>query len=291
VDHLSLRSRREILKTAALAAAAVPVMSLPDAALAAAAPAAPANDRMRGLKIGVASYTLRKMQLDDAIKAIRRVGLSYVSIKDFHLPLKSTPDQRREVAKKCRDAGITPLSCGVITMSNNEANIRDAFEYAKDAGIPTIVCSPAIDSMPILDKMVKEYDIKLAIHNHGPGDNKYATPYDAMKLIEKYDPRIGLCIDVGHTGRMKVDPAKSILDCRARLHDVHLKDINVAEARGSCVESGRGVLDLKAIMHALVEIKFTGLAAFEYEKDESDPIPGLAESVGYTKGLLVGMGD
>lgn len=288
MDLKSLCSRRRLIKTAA-AAAAMPLVATPAVAQSAAISLAPAGDRFGGLKIGVASYSLRKMKLDDAIKAILRVGLRYVSIKDFHLPLKSTPDERRTVVKAFRDAGITPLSCGVITMSNKEDNIRAAFEYAKDAGIPTIVCSPATDSMPILDKMVKEYDIKLAIHNHGPGDNKYATPYDAMKLIERLDPRIGLCIDVGHTGRMKVDPAQSILDCCARLYDVHLKDINVAEARGGCVESGRGVLDLKAILRALVEIKFTGLAGFEYEKDENDPIPGLAESVGYVKGLLVGM--
>jgi len=279
-----------MIRTAALAAAAVPITGILSNSLTAQA-AAPANadERWRGLKIGVASYTFRKFNVDDTIKAIRRVGLRYVSIKDFHLPMNSTPQQRKDVAKKFRDAGITPLSCGVVTMTNNQANIRSAFEYAKDAGIPTIVCAPATDSMATLDKMVKEYDIKLAIHNHGPGDNKYPLPYDAMKLIENYDPRIGLCIDIGHTGRMKVDPAKAILDCRQRVHDIHLKDINVMEARGSCVESGRGVLDLKAIMQALLDINFTGLAGFEYEKDADDPVPGLAESVGYTRGLLVGM--
>ena len=281
-------SRREVIRRGALAAA-LPFAGFAASVSAAAAEPANAADRWRGLKIGVASYTFRKFSVDDTIKGIRRAGLSYVSIKDFHLPLKSTSEERRTVAKKFRDAGITPLSCGVISMSNDEANIRQAFEYAKDAGIPTIVCAPAVESMAILDKMVKEYNIKLAIHNHGPGDNKYPTPYDAMKVIEKYDERIGLCIDVGHTARAKTDPAKAILDCRARLYDVHLKDINAAEAKGSCVESGRGVLDLKAIMRALLDIKFAGLAGFEYEKDADDPVPGLAESAGYTRGLLVGM--
>src|SRR5688572_9581940 len=126
------------------------------------------SDHWHGLRAGVASYTLRKLPLEQAIRAIQRVGLNHVSIKDFHLPLNSTADQRREAARKFKEAGITPLSCGNITMQNDEANVRQAFEYARDAGIPTIVCSPHPDSMPILDRMVKEFDIKIAIHNHGP---------------------------------------------------------------------------------------------------------------------------
>jgi sugar phosphate isomerase/epimerase len=243
-------------------------------------------DPWRGLKVGVASYTLRKLPLDAAIKAIQRVGLHYVSIKDFHLPLQSTREERRAVVQKFKDAGITPLSCGNISMQNDEANIRAAFQYAQDAGIPTIVCSPAPESMAILDKMVKEFNIKLAIHNHGPEDKRFPSPHDVWKAVEPYDKRIGLCIDVGHTARAKVDPADAILKCRARLYDLHLKDLMDTQPKANNVEVGRGVLDLKSILKALLDIKYPYQVAFEYEKDADDPLAGLAESVGYIRGLL-----
>lgn len=244
-------------------------------------------DPWHGLKLGVASYTLRLMKLDDALAAIQRVGLKYVSIKDSHLPMKSTPEERKAVAAKCKDAGITVLSCGVVGMKNNdEAACRAAFEYARDLGVPTMVCDPHPDSMPILDKLVKEFDIKLAIHNHGPDSPVFKSPYDVMKVIENHDQRIGLCIDVGHTARAGVDPAEAIHKCAARLYDAHLKDEAVLERKNNPVEIGRGVMDIRAIVKALVDVKFNGHAGIEYEKDAKDPLPGLAESVGYLRGVM-----
>ena len=282
-------TRRELVKAAAMVAASSPLVRL--AALPGAAEAADAgsSDPWRGLKAGVASYTLRKLPLDGAIAAIQRVGLRYVSIKDFHLPLDSSTEERKAVARRFEEAGITPLSCGNVTMQNDEANVRRAFEYARDTGLPTIVCSPHPDSMPILDKMVEEFDIKLAIHNHGPEDKRFPSPYDVWKAVEKYDPRIGLCIDVGHTARAKVDPAESIRKCRARLYDLHFKDIDSTAPEGKTVEGGRGVLDLPAVLQAILEVKYPHLVSFEYEKDADDPLPGLAETVGYTRGLLARM--
>jgi inosose dehydratase len=275
-------SRRQVIKTGILAAAGLPLAGIGSAA-------AKGPDPWRGLKVGVASYTLRKLSLGDAIKAIQRVGLSYVSIKDFHLPLKSSADERRTVAQKFKDAGITPMSCGNITMENNEANIRQAFEYARDTGLPTIVCSPHPDSMAILDRMVKEFDIKLAIHNHGPEDKRFPSPYDVWKAVLPYDKRIGLCIDVGHTARAKVNPAEAIVKCRERLYDLHFKDISSTEPNGQTVEAGRGVLDLKSIVQALLKIQYPYLFSIEYEKDADDPLPGLAETVGYARALLAGL--
>ena len=280
-----LFSRREMIKSSVLAAGAL--STIPRSA----SPMSyrEGDDPWRGLKVGVASYTLRKMSVEAAIKAIQRVGLKYVSIKDFHLPLKSTLEQRRAVAQKFKDAGITPLSCGNVSMENNQGNIRQAFEYARDIGLPTIVCSPHPDSMPILDRMVKEFDIRLAIHNHGPEDNRFPSPYDVWKAVQPYDARIGLCIDVGHTARAKVDPAEAIVKCRARLYDMHFKDIASLDPKAETVEAGRGVLDLQAILRAAIKIRYQHLVSFEYEKDADDPLPGLAETVGYAKGLLVGM--
>ena len=283
--------RRELIKGAAM------VASLRGSRLAAAEAAAdeatagstPTADRWHGLKAGVASYTLRKMPLDAAIKAIQRVGLRYVSIKDFHLPLDSTTEQRKAVAARFKEAGITPLSCGNVSMKNDTADVRRAFEYARDVGLPTIVCSPDPDSMKILDAMVREFDIRLAIHNHGPEDKRFPSPYDVWKAVQPYDKRIGLCIDVGHTARAKVDPAEAIRKCRERLYDLHIKDIDSTEPDGKTIEGGRGVLDLQSVLRALLDVGYPHLVSFEYEKDEDDPVPGLAETIGYVNGLLVGL--
>ena len=137
------------------------------------------GDPWLGLKVGIASYTYSRLPLDACIAGVVRVGVNYVSIKDNHLPLKSTPEERKAVAKRFRDAGVMPLSCGVVTMNDNEADIRNVFEYARDAGIPTIVCNPKAGSLPTLDKMVKEFGIRLAIHNHGPEDKTWPSPMDA----------------------------------------------------------------------------------------------------------------
>lgn len=283
-----LPTRRTLLQVAAATAAALPFGT---AAISRAQdqPSASSGDPWRGLKVGVASYSYRKLPLDACIKGIQRVALRYVSIKDFHLPMNSTSEQRKQVAQKFRDAGITPISCGVVSIKNEEKNARNAFEYARDIGVSTIVCDPAPESLDLCDKLVKEFDIKLAIHNHGPEAKHFKSPLDAWQEVQSHDPRIGLCIDVGHTARAGVDPSDAIRTCKARLYDCHFKDINSPHGRSagsSEVEVGRGVLDVPAMLGALLEIHYPGHVGFEHEKDPNDPIPGVAESVGYTKGVL-----
>lgn len=245
------------------------------------------NDEWMDLKMGIASYTFRKFSLEQTIKALQRLNLHYISIKDFHLALTSTTAERKAAIQKFKEGGITPLSCGNITMQNDEKEIRRVFEYAKDCDLPTIVCSPHPGSMAILDKMVKEYDIKIAIHNHGPEDKRFPSPYDAYKAVQGFDKRLGLCIDVGHTARAKVNPAESILKCKDRLYDLHIKDINTTEPNGVTIEAGRGVIDLPSILRSLHKIKYNHLVSLEFEGQADDPLPAVAESIGYIKGLLV----
>ncbi|MBC7851200.1 MAG: sugar phosphate isomerase/epimerase [Chitinophagaceae bacterium] len=252
-------------------------------------PAPPATDPWYGLKAGIASYTFRKLSLDETIKATQLLGLQYISIKDFHLSLKSSTEERKSAIGKLKAAGITAMSCGNVTMENDEAMIRQAFEYARDCGIPTIVCSPDPKSFPLLDKAVKEFNIKLAIHNHGPEDKRWPSPYDVWNAIKNYDTRIGLCIDVGHTARAKVNPAEAIIKCKSRLYDLHFKDIESTEPNGGTIQAGRGVLSLKAILSSIIKIKYQGLLSVEYERSPDNAYPEVAETIGYTKGLLKGM--
>ncbi len=281
-------SRRDLLKASALSAAALPFANLEGLS---AARSAETTDRWHGLKIGVATYTFREWPIEETIKGLQRADMKYISIKNVknHIDLSHTTEERKQRAKMFRDAGMIPLSVGNVGMKNDEADVRRAFEYARDIGVPVIVCAPPPDSVPLLDKMVKEFNIKLAIHNHGPEDKMFPSPYDVWKAVEKYDKRIGLCIDVGHTARAGVDPAEAILKCRERLYDVHLKDISALGNKNTPIEGGRGILDLKAILAALLKINYQALAGFEYEKDGKDPLPGLTETLGYTKGILAGL--
>jgi sugar phosphate isomerase/epimerase len=171
----------------------------------------------------------------------------------------------------------------------DDAGARVAFEYARDIGASTIVCFPELAVLPTLDKLVKEFDINIAIHNHGPEAKMFKSPYEAMDAIAAFDPRVGLCIDVGHTARAGVDPAEAIRKCKDRLHDCHFKDINSVHAPSAGkaeLEIGRGVLDIKGMLMAMLEIKYAGHVGFEHEKTAENPLPGLAEGMGYTKGVL-----
>ncbi|HKX29288.1 MAG TPA: sugar phosphate isomerase/epimerase [Blastocatellia bacterium] len=279
-------SRRNLLKAGAMTSIFVSGLSLSNdwpgnlPAL-----AADQADPFRGLKVGITSYTTRKLSLDDTIKALDRLGLKYISLKDFHLPLKSSKEERQAIAQKVRGAGLNLVGCGVITMKD-ETEVRAAFEYARDAGIPTIVGTLDPDKVQFLDQMVKEFNIRVAIHNHGPEDKRFPTPDSVASAIEKLDPRIGLCIDIGHTIRAGVDPAQAIRKHAKRLYDLHLKDVTAAVAQGKNIECGRGVIDLASVLKALREIKFQDHVALEYEINADDPVPGMAESIGYVKGIL-----
>ena len=279
-------SRRGLIRCGLAAGALAPLAARAGAA---SPPPEAGSDPWQGLKVGIATYTFSKLPLDAAIQSIRRVGVGYASIKDAHLSLKSDAEQRRAVVARFKAAGITPLSCGVITLSDDVDQIRGAFEYARDAGLPAIVGKPTRNSLPVLDRMVKEFDIRFAIHNHGPEDKVWPSPFDAWEAIQSFDPRIGVCIDVGHTARCGVDPSEAIRKCSSRLYDLHIKDIEAPSGKSRPVEVGRGILDVPAMLRALLEIKYAHHVGLEYEKDMNDPLPGAAESIGNIRGTLAGL--
>lgn len=236
-------------------------------------------------ELGLASYTLRKFNLDDTLAMTKRVGLKYICFKSVHLPLDSTPAQIQAVVAKVNEAGLILYGGGVISMTT-EDQVHNAFDYAKAAGMKVIIGAPAPELLPLVNKKVQEYDIKVAIHNHGPGDEIYPTPASAYERIKDLDKRIGLCNDIGHTIRIGSDPVVSAKKFADRLLDVHMKDVSQATTEGQAVEVGRGVIDIPMFLKTLLEIKYSGIVSFEYEKDADDPLAGLAESVGYVRGVL-----
>lgn len=277
------RSRREFL--VATAAVSCGLAASNRRANAAAIQSPPSKAGKPKFELGLASYTLRKFSLDQTLAMTKRVGLKHIAFKDFHLALDSSPEQIREVRAKVKDAGLDLYGGGVIYM-RNEQQVNQAFDYARAAGMTVIIGVPNPELLPLVDRKVKEYDIKVAIHNHGPSDKVYPVPESAYEKIKDLDKRIGLCNDIGHTIRAGVDPSRSIEQYADRLYDIHIKDVSAANARGGAIEVGRGVIDIPQVLRTLIKIDYAGIVSFEYEKDENDPLPGLAESVGYVRGVL-----
>jgi inosose dehydratase len=235
--------------------------------------------------LGLASYTLRNFDLDRALAMTRRVGLERICLKSMHLPLDAKPAQIAEAVDKVKRAGLLLYGGGVITMKT-ERDIVQALEYAKAAGMHLINAAPVPEVLPILDAQIKKYDVVVAIHNHGPTDRYFPTPQSVYDAVKSLDHRIGLCIDIGHTVRVGADLLGSVRNCGDRLFDLHIKDVTAATPQGRGTPLGRGIIDFPGLVRALIDVKFKGVAAFEYEEHADDPLPGLAECVGYMNGVL-----
>lgn len=240
-------------------------------------------------ELGLASYTLREFNLEETLAMTKKVGLKNICFKSMHLELDSTPAQIEAAVQKVKDAGLVLYGGGVISM-NNEGQVNQAFDYAKAAGMRVIIAAPSYKMLPLVDKKVRQYDIKVAIHNHGPGDNTFPTPAVVLEHVKDLDKRIGMCHDIGHTKRYGSDPIAETMLCGDRLHDVHIKDVSAANKDGHAVEVGRGVIDIPKFLKTLIKMNYDGMVSFEYEKDAKDPLAGLAESVGYVKGVLAAIG-
>ncbi len=235
--------------------------------------------------LGLASYTCKNFDLDKTLAITRRVGLDHICLKSFHLPLDAKPDEITAVAEKVKAAGIILYGGGVITMKTDR-EVTHAFDYAKAAGMTLITAAPTPEILPAIDEKIKTYDIQVAIHNHGPTDRHFPTPESVYEKVAGLDRRIGLCIDIGHTVRVGADLLGSVRKCGDRLFDLHIKDVTAATPEGKGTPLGRGIIDFPGLVRALNEVKFQGVAAFEYEDQPDDPLPGLAESVGYLRGVI-----
>jgi inosose dehydratase len=236
-------------------------------------------------ELGLASYSLRAFSLDQTIEMTQRLALGRIVLKSMHLPLESSASDVTTAVGKVRAAGLDLYGCGVVYMTS-EAEVDQGFRYARAAGMRMIIGSPNPELLSLVENKVREFDIKVAIHNHGPEDKLYPTPDDVYGKVARLDPRIGLCIDIGHTMRAGVDPSAAARKCADRVLDFHVKDVTSATKEGNTVEMGRGVIDLPKFVRTVAELGYSGTLAFEFEKDEKDPLPGLAESVGYLRGIM-----
>jgi inosose dehydratase len=235
-------------------------------------------------KFAMAGWTFNKFKLEPSLDIMERVDVHYLCIKNFHLPFDSSPEQIAEFHNKLKAKGVTGYAVGPISMKS-EADADQAFEYCKRTGVTMVVGVPEHELLPYIDKKIKEYGFHFAIHNHGYDDKLYPTLESIYLKVKDLDPRIGMCHDIGYSMLMGIDPTAVTIKYGSRIFDIHVKDVTGATAEGKDCELGRGIIDFPAFIRALRTIKYKGMCSLEFEKDDTDPLPGIAESVGYFKGV------
>lgn len=258
-----------------------------------AAAAAAAPDTFR---LGVAGYSFNKFKLEQALTMLKQVDVHYLCIKDFHLPLKSTDEEIAAFHAKCRTFNVTGYGVGPIYMGS-EDEVNNAFAYAKRVGVKTLVGVPfkmvekkrvsSPELLKLVNAKVQEYDIKYAIHNHGPDmPELFPSAESAMELIKDLDPRVGLCLDIGHEFRDAKDPVAALTQFANRVHDIHIKNVTSPDKKGHAIEMPRGAINMPDFVRALRKVGYAGVCGLEYEKDMDAPLTGIAESIGYFRGLM-----
>jgi sugar phosphate isomerase/epimerase len=280
-------SRRAFVRRGALAAAAC----LAPSGARALYESPPAADEESPIRLGLASYTFRnftRAQLIGFMKQLNVFGLNAKDVKD-HLPID--PQQETAALQDYSAAGIKLHAAGAIYFAKDEdADIRTKFEYCKRAGVGVIVAGdPAPVTLPRIEKFVREYDIRVAIHNHGPEDKLWPSPLDVLKAVRGMDPRIGCCIDVGHAVRAGTDVVQAIHEAGPRLFNLHMKDLTNFASKESQVAVGDGIMPVRKMFEALIATKYKGFVDLEYEVHPDDPMPGVIGSFAYMRGVLAGI--
>jgi len=245
-----------------------------------------------GIKLGIATYTFRNFERAQVIEMIKQVQTPWISIKNTEqqLSLKSTAEQLAAARKQFDDAGLTVTSAGNIDMkAPTIEGLRPVFEYAKAASLPMMVCAPTHDNLKAVETLVKEYNIRIAIHNHGPEDKHFPTPQSVLDAVRDLDPRCGLCMDVGHSARTGVDVVETIAMAGSRLLDVHVKDLAKLSEKDSQCDVGDGAMPFPQIFKQLKKMNYQGCVNLEYEIHADNPLPGVQRSFSYMRGVLAGL--
>src|ERR1700738_1482758 len=281
-------SRRDFACSGALVAAAFAASS----DVFALAQERPSADEASPLRLGLASYTFRNFSRAQMIGCMKQLNVSALNAKDVKDHLPTNAQEEAVALADYSAAGARLHAAGTIYFPKDEdADIQRKFEYCKRAGISVIVAGdPAPETLPRIGKFGKEYDIRLAIHNHGPEDKLWHSPLDVLKGVQKYDPRIGCCMDIGHTVRAGVDVVKAIHEVGPRLYNMHAKDLTSFTSKESQVAVGEGIMPMREIFQALIATNYKGFVDLEYEIHGDDPMPGVIASFAYMRGVLAGMG-
>ena len=250
--------------------------------------------------LGMAGFTFKEYKTDEMLTALERLDIHYLCVKNFHLPFEATDAEIREFKRKCADHSVTPYGIGPVNLTDAE-DAKAKFDFAKRLGVNVIVGVPCVkglkwaeqeqnrDLCEKISTLCDEYDIRFAIHNHGPDAPKcYPTGDASCEFVKDLSPRMGMCLDIGHNYRSGKDPAACIRKYADRLFDFHLKDIqpHTTDIKADAKILGRGVLDLPGILKALVDVGYAGSCSIEYETNFKDNLADLAECSGCFKALV-----
>ena len=246
-----------------------------------------------GIKLGIATYTFRNFDRAKAIEMLHQVHATWISIKDTDQQLshKASLAETAAARREFDDADFKVMSAGNVNMTQGKTveELRPIFEWAKAARLPMMVCAPTHDNLRAVEALVKEYDIRIAIHNHGPEDKHFPTPQSVLEAVRPLDRRCGLCMDVGHTERAGVDPVKTIPEAGDRLFDMHVKDLADFTSKESQVDVGDGIIAFPQLFRQLHKADYQGCVNLEYEIHGDDPLPGVQRSMSYMRGVLAGL--
>ena len=245
----------------------------------------PAPETTETFKLGIAGYTFHKFDLDKTLETLKTTDVQYLCIKDFHLPFSSTDDEIKAFHSKLAEYGVIGYGVGPIYMKTKE-EVDRAFDYAKRVGVKLIVGVPNYELLPYVSEKVAEYDMQYAIHLHGPDIELFPDADDVWENVKDLDPRMGMCLDIGHDRRNGKDPIADLEKYHSRVFDVHLKDVTGATKLGYSVEVGRGILDIPGFVRMLRKVKYSGIVSLEHERDMDNPFMGIAESIGYFRGVV-----
>lgn len=248
-------------------------------------PPQPPVDSFERFRVGMAGYTFVNFDIDKTLDIMEKCDVHYLCIKDFHLPFNSSDEEIAAFHAKLKTKDVVGYAVGPIYM-RSEKEVDNAFEYAKRVGVRLIVGVPNYDLLPYVDKKVKEYDFRYAIHLHGPDMPLYPDADDVWENVKDLDPRIGMCLDIGHDTRNGKDPVKDLEKYHPRIFDIHIKDVTGANKEGYSVEIGRGIIDIAAFVKKLREVGYNGICSLEHERNMKDPFLGIAESIGYFRGTI-----
>ncbi len=269
----SLGSRREFLQWTAAAAGA--------AALSPIVGFAADPDPYGGFKMSIQSYSLRGFDAQTALQHSQKLGLKYWESFRNHIPMDTAPEKIEATKALLKEAGITLLAFGVEGFNDNEGAARKAFDFAKAMGVMSISADPKKDktTFDLLDKLVAEYDIAIAIHNHGPKAS-YDKVTDVQTWVKDRHPKIGACVDTGHYLRSDEDPVEVIEKLGKRVFGVHLKDVkNLPDGGKKFTVLGEGDLRLLDCLKALKKLDYKYALSLEYEENPQNPIADIELSL------------
>jgi len=249
-----------------------------------------------GIKLGVATYSLREFDRPTAIEMLKKLQVKYISIKDVHMKLTAPLDEVKKARAEFDAGGLIVTSGGNVDMKGDSVEaLRPRFEYAKAARLPMMVCAPTKDNVKFVEALAKEYGIRCAIHNHGPEDKQFPTPQSVLEAVKGMDKHMGLCMDIGHSARAGADIITSIQQAGDRLFDMHVKDLSdptkkdLSPGVPSQVDIGDGKLPFPAVFKQLKKMGYQGCVNMEYEINGKDPMLGMQRSLSYMRGVLAGL--